>query len=83
MPGINGAAQRLHLERLRLWQQLTGVELHNVCCVNIPHLRRELREAIKQVRRSPRLNNSFFRDARLELLEARSVTTLLKLFQRL
>jgi transposase len=46
----NGAAQRLHLERLPayapelnpgegLWQQLKGVELRHVCCFNIPHLR--------------------------------------------
>jgi transposase len=46
----HGAAPRLHLERLPayapelhpgegLWQQLKGVELRQVCCVNIPHLR--------------------------------------------
>ena len=46
----NGAAQRLHLERLPayapelnpgegLWPQLKGVELRNLCCFNIPHLR--------------------------------------------
>ena len=44
----NGAAQRLHVERLPAyapdlnpgegpWQQLKGVELRNVCCVNLPH----------------------------------------------
>ncbi len=44
----NGAAQRLHLERLPayapelnpgegLWQQLKGVERRNVCCFNISH----------------------------------------------
>ena len=49
----NGASQRLRLERLPayapelnpgegLWQQLKGLELRNLCCVNIPHLRREL-----------------------------------------
>jgi transposase len=49
----NGAAQRLHLERLPayapelnpgegLWQQLKGVELRNLCCCDIPHLRGEL-----------------------------------------
>ena len=73
---VNGAAQRLHLERLPayapelnpgegLWQQLKGVELRNVCCFNIPHLRRELRDAVKRVRRRPRLINSFFRSAKL------------------
>jgi transposase len=50
----NDAAQRLHLERLPayapelnpdegVWQQLKGVELRNVCCVDLPHLHRELR----------------------------------------
>jgi transposase len=72
----NGAAPRLHLERLPayapelnpgegLWQQLKGVELRNLCCFNIPHLRRELRDAVKRVRRRPRLITSFFRGAKL------------------
>ena len=72
----NGASQRLHLERLPayapelnpgegLWQQLTGVELRNVCCFNIPHLTHELRDAVKRVRRKPRLIKSFFRGAKL------------------
>jgi transposase len=72
----HGAAQRLHLERLPayapelnpgegLWQQLKGVELRHVCCFNLPHLRRELRDAVKRVRRKPRVIQSFFRGARL------------------
>jgi transposase len=72
----HGAAHRLHLERLPayapelnpgegLWQQLKGVELGNVCCFNIPHLRNELRDAVKRVRRRPRLIASFFRGAKL------------------
>jgi transposase len=72
----NGAAQRIHLERLPayapelnpgegLWQQLKGVELRNLCCLNIPHLRGELRDAVKRVRRKPHLINSFFRGAKL------------------
>jgi transposase len=71
-----GAAQRLHLERLPayapelnpgegLWQQLKGVELRNVCCFNLPHLRRELRDAVKRVRRKPRLIKGFFDGAQL------------------
>jgi transposase len=71
-----GAAQRLHLERLPayapelnpgegLWQQLKGVELRNVCCFNIPHLTHEVRDAVKRVRRKPRLITSFFRGAKL------------------
>ena len=72
----SGAAQRMHLERLPayapelnpgegLWEQLKGVELRNLCCVNIPHLRHELRDAVKRVRRKPRLLQSFFRGAKL------------------
>jgi transposase len=72
----SGAAQRMHLERLPayapalnpgegLWQQLTGVERRNLCCVNIPHLRGERRAAVKRVRRKPHLIQSFFRGANL------------------
>ena len=72
----NGAAQRLHLERLPayapelnpgegLWQQLKGVELRHVCGFNIPHLRCEVRDAVTRVRRRPRLIKSFFQGARL------------------
>jgi transposase len=59
----NGAAQRLHLERLPayapelnpgegLWEQLKGVELRNVCGFNLPHLRHELRDAVKRLRQN-------------------------------
>ncbi len=72
----NGAAQRLHVERLPayapelnpgegLWQQLKGVELRNVCCVDIPHLRGELRDAVKRVRRKPRMLKGCFQGAGL------------------
>jgi transposase len=72
----NGAAPRLHLERLpayapelnpgeSLWQQLKGVELRNVCCFNLPHLTHELRDAVRRVRRKAPLIKSFFRGAKL------------------
>jgi transposase len=72
----NGAAQRLHLERLPayapelnpgegLWAQLTGVELRNVCCVDLPHLGGELRDAVKRVRRKPRILKGCFHGAKL------------------
>jgi transposase len=62
----NGAAQRLHLERLPayapelnpdegIWQQLKGVELRNLCCFTLHHLRTALRNAVKRVRRKPRI----------------------------
>jgi transposase len=72
----NGAAERLRVERLPayapelnpgegFWAQLKGVELRNLCCCNIPHLRKEWRDAVKRVRRRPRLITSFFRGAKL------------------
>jgi transposase len=72
----NGAAPRLHLERLPayapelnpdegLWQQLKGVERRHVCCFTIPYRRRERRDAVKRVRRKPRLIHGFFRGAKL------------------
>lgn len=72
----NGAAHRIHLERLPayapeltpgggLWAHLKGVELRNVCCFNLPHLRVELQNAVKRVRRKPRLIQAFVRGAQL------------------
>jgi transposase len=72
----NGAAQRRHWERLPayapelkpdagLWQPLKGVERRHLCGVPLPHLRREWREAVKRVRRKPRLIPSVFRGAKL------------------
>jgi transposase len=72
----NGAAERMHVERLPayapelnpnegLWGDLKGVELRNVCCFDLPHLRRELRAAVKRVRRKPRVLEGFFRGAKL------------------
>jgi transposase len=71
----HGAAQRMHLERLPayapelnpgegLWAQLKGAELRHVCGFNIPHLRGELRDAVKRVRRKPRVLQGFFRGAK-------------------
>jgi transposase len=71
-----GAAQRIHVERLPayapelnpgegLWAHLQGVELRNLCCFDIRHLRKELRDAVKRVRRKPRLIKGFFSGAQL------------------
>jgi transposase len=73
---VNGTAQRIHVERLPayapdlnpgegLWQQLKGVELRNVCCLNLPHLRHELRDAVRRVRRKPRIIHGCFKGAGL------------------
>jgi transposase len=72
----NGAALRIHLERLPayapelnpgegLWAHLKGGELRNLCCFSLPHLRRELRDAVKRVRRKPRIIKGFFQGAKL------------------
>jgi transposase len=72
----NGAAQRLHLERLPpyapelnpdkgIWAYLNGVELRNLCGFDVPHLRRELRDAVKRMRRKPRVIKSCFQGAGL------------------
>ena len=72
----NGAAQRLHLERLPayapelnpdegLWAHLKGVELRTLCCDDLPHLRHELRDAVKRVRRKLRIIQGCFRGAQL------------------
>jgi transposase len=71
----HGAAPRLHLVRLPasapelnpgagLWPQLTGVERRHVCGFPLPQLRRELREAVKRVRRQPSLIHGCFRGAK-------------------
>ena len=72
----HGAAQRLHLERLPadapelhpdegLWPQRNGVALRHVCCFPLSHLRRERRDAVKRVRRTPQLIQGFFQGAKL------------------
>jgi transposase len=71
-----GASQRLHVERLpayapelnpgeALWAHLKGVELRNVCCLTIRHLRHELQNAVKRVRRKPRIIKGCFAGAKL------------------
>jgi hypothetical protein len=73
---VSGSPERPPPERLQayapeldpdegVWQQLTGLELRNLCCFNPPHLRRELRDAVKRLRRKARLIKSFFRGATL------------------
>jgi transposase len=72
----NGAAHRLHVARLPayapelhpdegLWQQRKGVALRHGCCFPLPPLRGERRDAVKRVRRTPRLIQSCFRGAKL------------------
>jgi hypothetical protein len=72
----HGAAQRIHVERLPayapdlhpgegLWQPLTGVAWRHVGCVKLPPLRHALRDAVRRVRRKPRLMHGCFKGAGL------------------
>jgi transposase len=72
----HGAAERMEVARLPayapelnphegLWGYPKGVELRNVCCVDLPHLHRELRAAVKRVRRKARVIEGCFRGAKL------------------
>jgi transposase len=81
----NGAAPRLHLERLPayapelnpgegVWQQLKGVELRNVCGFDHGHRRDELRTAVKRVRRQPHILTGCCAGAGLSICTDGSVT---------
>lgn len=73
----DGAAQRLHLERLPsyapdlnpdegVWHYLKHVELANVCCHDLAQLHQQLRRAIARLRRKTNIIQSFLGLARLE-----------------
>jgi len=74
----DGAARHIHLEPLPpyapdlnpdegVWQHIKHVEMRNICCVDIPELRLQLRLAIKRLRNKPRLLRSFFAGAKLSI----------------
>lgn len=74
----NGGSERIHLEPLPpyapelnpdegVWQYLKYVELRNVNCKDLKHLRRELQLAIMRLRTKPSLIQSFFDGAELTL----------------
>jgi transposase len=74
-----GAARRLRLEPLPgyapdlnpldqgIWQHLKHVELANVCCTDLRHLRRELQGATKRLRHKPHLIRGAIRHAGYDL----------------
>jgi transposase len=73
-----GGARQIHLEQLPpyapdlnpaegVWHQLKHVEMRNLCCRNLAHLRRELGFAIRRVRRKPRLMIACYTGAGLSL----------------
>jgi transposase len=62
----DGGAKQIHVEQLPpyapdlnpgegVWQYLKQVEMRNLCCRNLVHLRRELDLAMKRLRRKPHL----------------------------
>ncbi len=68
----SGAAERIHLEQLPgyapelnpaegIWSYLKGVELKDLCCQNIPHLRLELRRAKERLRHKVDIIKSFIK----------------------
>jgi transposase len=73
-----GGARQIHLEQLPpyapdlnpgegVWQQLKHVEMRNLCCLNLAHLRSELALAIKRLRRKPHVLTACFAQAGLSL----------------
>jgi transposase len=69
-----GGAQRIHLERLPgyapdlnpdegIWRYLKRVELSNVCCSNLTHLRSELRKAVARLRHKTDIIHACFSHA--------------------
>jgi transposase len=74
----DGAAKHIHLERLPAyapdlnpdegtWEHLKQVELSNVSCLDLPHLRQQLSLAILRLRRKPHLIQSCFAQAGLQI----------------
>jgi transposase len=69
-----GGAKRVRLEQLPgyapelngdegVWNQLKRVELRNVCCRDLPHLRRHLRSATARLRHKRRVLQGYARHA--------------------
>ena len=72
----NGGAERILLERLPgyapelnpdegVWNYLKRVELKNVACHDLPHLRQELRKATKRLRQKRNIVRSCIRQTGL------------------
>jgi transposase len=73
-----GGARQIHLEQLPpyapdlnpgegVWQHLKHVDMRNLCCVNLPHLRSELRLAMKRLRRKPHVLTACLAQAGLSI----------------
>lgn len=68
----NGAAKRLHLERLPgyapelnpdegIWHYLKHVEMKNLCCADLPHLKEGLAAAEQRLQAKPEIIQACFR----------------------
>ncbi len=75
---VEGGARQIYLEQLPpyapdlnpgegVWHQLKNVEMRNLCCRSLAHLRTELGRAIKRLRRKPYLITAFFAEAGLSI----------------
>lgn len=73
-----GGAKQIHVEQLPsyapdlnpdegVWHYLKNVEMRNLCCLNLTHLRTELGLAIRRLRRKPHLITACFAEAQLSL----------------
>lgn len=71
-----GASQRLRLEQLPsyapdlnpdegVWNYLKNVEMKNLCCQGLDHLKTELRKAKERLRHKTQIIKSFFREVGL------------------
>ena len=74
----NGGARNVHLEALPpyapdlnphegVWQHLKHVELRNLCCADLAHLRQELHFAAMRLRSKPHCVRAFFAGAGLDI----------------
>jgi len=75
----SGAARRWHLEPLPgyapdlnpldtgLWHLLKHVELANICCTDLPHLRQEIHRAVRRLRHKRHLIRSCIHHAGYQL----------------
>jgi transposase len=74
----DGGAKQIHVEQLPpdapdlnpgdgVWQHLKRVEMRNLCCRNLVHLRRELDLAMKRLRRKPHVITACFAEAGLPI----------------
>jgi transposase len=75
---LNGGSKFVHLERLPAyapdlnpdegtWHYLKHVEMRNLCCLNLCHLRDQLSRAVIRLRRKDAVIRSFFTTAGLKI----------------